>query len=66
DPNPSSGWGTPGFYDGHWSWINAFNDDVKTEMDMSKVNSIDDLKPENCTKAGNMWEWIAAQSKNNG
>ncbi len=66
DPEPSAGWGTKGFYDGHWSWINAFNDDVKTEMDMTKVNSIADLKPENCTKTGNMWEWIAAQEKGGG
>lgn len=63
DPNPSSGWGTPGFYDGHWSWIYAFNDDVKTEIDNSKVTSQNDLTAANCTKAGNMWEWIAAQKK---
>lgn len=63
DPNPSSGWGTPGFYDGHWSWIYAFNDDVKTEIDNSQVTSQDYLTAANCTKAGNMWEWIAAQKK---
>lgn len=63
DPNPSSGWGTPGFYDGHWSWIYAFNDEVKNELDTSKVNSAADVTPENCTKAGNMWEWMAAQKK---
>ncbi|MDE6505200.1 MAG: prolyl oligopeptidase family serine peptidase [Clostridia bacterium] len=60
DPNPSSGWGTPGYYDGHWSWIYAFNDDVKTEIDNTKVQSQADLTPENCTKEGNMWEWIAS------
>lgn len=63
DPKPSSGWGTPGFYDGHWSWIYAFNDDVKTEIDNSQVTSQDYLTAANCTKAGNMWEWIAAQKK---
>lgn len=66
DPNPSSGWGTPGFYDGHWSWIYAFNDDVKTEIDNSQVTSQDYLTAANCTKAGNMWEWIAAQKKSGG
>ena len=60
DPNPSSGWGTPGYYDGHWSWIYAFNDDVKTEIDNEKVTSQEDLTPEKCTKEGNMWEWIAS------
>lgn len=63
DPKPSSGWGTPGFYDGHWSWIYAFNDDVKTEIDNSQVTSQDYLTAANCNKAGNMWEWIAAQKK---
>lgn len=63
DPNPSSWGGTKGFYMGHWSWICAFNDDVKTEIDNSKVTSQEYLKPENCTKAGNMWTWLAAQKK---
>lgn len=63
DPNPSSGWGPAGFYDGHWSWVCAFNDTVKTEMDMTKVKTQADLIPANCTKAGNMWEWLAAQKK---
>ncbi len=62
DPNPSSGWGTPGFYDGHWSWIYAFNDEVKNELDTSKVNSAADVTPENCTKDGNMWQWLASQT----
>lgn len=64
DPNPSSFGGPAGYYMGHWSWICAFNDDVKTEMDLTKVSSQADLKPANCTKAGNMWEWLAAQKKN--
>lgn len=63
DPNPAS-FGTPGgCYMGHWSWIYAFNDEVKTEMDMSKVSGAADLKPENCTKAGNLWQWLAEQRK---
>lgn len=63
DPNPSSGWGPKGYYDGHWSWIYAFNDDVKTEMDTSKIQTDADVIPENCTKQGNMWEWLAAQKR---
>ena len=66
DPEPSSGWGTKGFYDGHWSWIYAFNDDVKTEFDNSKVTSQEYLQPENCTKEGNMWTWLASQVKSVG
>lgn len=63
DPNPTS-WGAPsGCYMGHWSWIHAFNDDVKKQFDNSKITGVDYLKPENCTKDGNMWQWLAAQAK---
>lgn len=68
DPNPNPGYGQAGFYDGHWSWIYAFNDQVKTEMDVTKIttdtegkHNIADIKPENCTKEGNMWTWMAQQ-----
>lgn len=50
-------------YDGHWSWIYAFNDDVKTKIDDTKVTVAADLKPENCTVQADMWEWIASKSK---
>ncbi|MDE5728787.1 MAG: hypothetical protein K2I20_01265 [Clostridia bacterium] len=50
-------------YDGHWSWIYAFNDDVKTKVDNSKINSVNDIVPANCTVQANMWEWIASKSK---
>ena len=61
DPNPSS-WMGSGFYDGHWSWIYAFNDQVATRFDPEKAASVDDLTPENCSVTGvNLWEWLAAQ-----
>lgn len=50
-------------YDGHWSWIYAFNDEVKTKIDNSKVTVQADLKPENCTVQADMWEWIASKTK---
>lgn len=50
-------------YDGHWSWIYAFNDEVKTRIDNTKINSVTDLTPANCTVSQNMWEWIASKSK---
>ncbi len=62
DPNPSSWGATPGCYDGHWSWIYAFNDDVKKQIDNSKINSIDDLTSANCTADGNMWQWLSEQT----
>lgn len=62
DPNPSSWGGQAGCYMGHWSWICAFNDDVKKEIDNSKVTSQSYLTPENCTKDGNMWQWLASQT----
>lgn len=61
DPNPSS-WMGSGFYDGHWSWIYVFNDQVTTRFDLAAVASVEDLVPENCTATGvNLWEWLAAQ-----
>lgn len=61
DPNPSS-WMGAGFYDGHWSWIYVFNDQVTTRFDLAAVTSVEDLVPENCTVTGvNLWEWLAAQ-----
>lgn len=50
-------------YDGHWSWIYAFNDEVKTKIDNSKVSSAADLVPANCTLSENMWSWIASKTK---
>jgi len=67
-------------YMGHYSWLYAFNDDVKKEFDNSKV--LDDVTNvviedgtglvtstdnyvtnANCNKSGNMWSWLAKQSK---
>lgn len=50
-------------YDGHWSWIYAFNDEVKTRIDNTKVKSTADLTHANCTVQANMWEWLASKSK---
>lgn len=57
-------------YNGHWSWIHTFNDDVKKEFDNSALTGItaenyaDKLLPANCNKDGNMWQWIAGQTNN--
>lgn len=61
DPNPSS-WSGTGFYDGHWSWIHVFNDQVKKEIDNSKINAVTDLTSENCNIEGNMWQWLSEQT----
>ncbi len=55
--------GTEVEYMGHWSWIYVFNDEVKKEFDNSQVTGSDYLVAENCTKDGNMWTWMAAQTK---
>lgn len=49
-------------YNGHWSWIYVFNDDVKTEFDNSKVTGVDYLTPANCNVSSNMWKWLSEQS----
>lgn len=62
DPEPWSWTGT-GTYDGHWSWIYAFNDQVTTRFDPAKVSSVDDLTSANCTVDGvNLWQWMSEQS----
>lgn len=61
DPEPWSWTGT-GTYDGHWSWIYAFNDQVTTRFDTAAVTSVEDLVPENCTVTGvNLWQWMSEQ-----
>ena len=66
-------------YMGHYSWVYAFNDNVKTQFDNAKaladvenvtydeagvVNSTNNyVTNANCTKKGNMWTWLAEQSK---
>ncbi|OUM60517.1 hypothetical protein PIROE2DRAFT_13713 [Piromyces sp. E2] len=65
-------------YMGHYSWVYAFNDNVKTQFDNAKaladydhltfeagvVNSTDNyVTSANCTKKGNMWTWLAKQHK---
>lgn len=50
-------------YDGHWSWIYAFNDDVKKRIDNTKINAKDDVTVANCTVDANMWEWMSEQKK---
>jgi len=66
-------------YFGHYAWTYAFNDDVKTEFDNAKVlddfsnvvinggnvTSTDNyVTAKNCNKEGNMWTWLAEQTKN--
>jgi len=65
-------------YMGHYSWVYAFNDNVKTEFDNAKaladyenvtfeagvVSSTNNyVTSANCTKKANMWTWLAEQSK---
>ncbi|ORX41911.1 hypothetical protein BCR36DRAFT_309443 [Piromyces finnis] len=67
-------------YFGHYAWVYAFNDDVKNEFDNSKVlEDFENITIEggvltsednyvtnaNCSKDGNMWSWLASQSKAN-
>ncbi len=65
DPHPSAGWGTsvPDTYMGHWVWITAFNDEIKKEVDNSAITKPEDIKPEICTKDGNVWKWLSEQTK---
>jgi len=66
-------------YFGHYAWTYAFNDNVKTEFDNAKVlddfdnvvinggnvTSTDNyVTAKNCNKEGNMWTWLASQTKN--
>ncbi|KAL6618412.1 alpha/beta-hydrolase [Neocallimastix sp. 'constans'] len=66
-------------YMGHYSWVYAFNDQVKNQFDNTKVVAdfenitIKDGKVittdnyvtnANCNKDGNMWSWLASQRKN--
>lgn len=61
DPEPWSWTGT-GTYDGHWSWIYVFNDQVTTRFDPAKVSSVADLTSGNCTVDGvNLWQWMSEQ-----
>jgi len=48
---------------GHWSWIYAFNDDVKYEFDNSLITDVSYITPENCTKQADMWQWLSMQVK---
>ncbi|ORX41913.1 hypothetical protein BCR36DRAFT_338452 [Piromyces finnis] len=65
-------------YMGHYSWVYAFNDDVKEQFDNAKVlEDYDNITIEegvltskdnyvtnaNCSKDGNMWAWLASQTK---
>lgn len=62
DPNPTS-WTGSGKYDGHWVWIYAFNDQIKTQLDNSAISSLEGMTSAKCTKEGNMWQWLAQQTK---
>lgn len=62
DPNPTS-WTGSGKYDGHWVWIYAFNDQIKTQLDNSAISYLEDMTSAKCTKEGNMWQWLAQQTK---
>eukprot|EP00833_Pecoramyces_ruminatium_P013982 jgi/Orpsp1_1/1188014/evm.model.d7180000061822.1 len=65
-------------YIGHYSWIYAFNDQVKKEFDNAKVKAdFENISIEggklvstnnyvtnaNCNKEGNMWTWLSEQTK---
>jgi len=65
-------------YMGHYSWVYAFNDQVKNQFDNAKalkdfpnvtiengtVTSKDNyVTNANCKEEGNMWSWLAAQKK---
>lgn len=80
DPEPAYSWGAPeGCYMGHWVWIYAFNDQVKTYFNATeaasdyanvtidasgKVTSANNyVTAANCTEEGNLWQWIAGKSK---
>ncbi|KAG4091597.1 alpha/beta-hydrolase [Neocallimastix lanati (nom. inval.)] len=67
-------------YMGHYSWVYAFNDQVKKEFDnektledfenitieKGKLTSTDNyVTNANCNKEGNMWSWLAKQTKKN-
>ncbi|ORX84840.1 hypothetical protein BCR32DRAFT_325747 [Anaeromyces robustus] len=67
-------------YMGHYSWVYAFNDEVKKEFDNNaalsdfsnitiqngKVTSKNNyVTSANCNVDGNMWAWLSAQTKNN-
>eukprot|EP00833_Pecoramyces_ruminatium_P004580 jgi/Orpsp1_1/1178612/evm.model.c7180000066037.2 len=67
-------------YMGHYSWVYAFNDQVKKEFDNSKIledydnitieegkftSSNNYLTNANCNKKANMWSWLAQQKKEN-
>lgn len=64
DPTPAASWGTPAnCYMGHWSWICLFNDAVGKKFDNKKVTGVNYLTAANCKTDGNLWEWLADQSK---
>lgn len=65
-------------YMGHYSWVYAFNDQVKEQFDNAKalkdfpnvtieegtLTSKDNyVTSANCNEGGNMWSWLAAQRK---
>lgn len=50
-------------YDGHWSWIYAFNDDVKKRIDNTAITSASDVNHTKCTVEANMWDWLSKQTK---
>lgn len=50
-------------YMGHFSWIYVFNDEVKKQFDNSAVTGTEYLTAANCTQQGNMWTWLAQQTK---
>ncbi|KAL6632982.1 alpha/beta-hydrolase [Neocallimastix californiae] len=66
-------------YMGHYSWVYAFNDQVKKQFDSAKVvadfenvtikngkvtSTNNYVTNANCNKESNMWEWMASQKKN--
>lgn len=50
-------------YIGHFVWVSAFNDDIKTRINNQDIEKLGDLIPANCTVEDNMWQWLAQQVK---
>lgn len=50
-------------YNGHYSWVYAFNDSLTKRIDNTAITSASDVNHNNCTVDGNMWDWLSKQTK---
>mgnify|MGYP001115203557 CR=1 FL=1 len=50
-------------YNGHYSWVYAFNDSLTKRIDNTAIISASDVNHNNCTVDGNMWDWLSKQTK---